>query len=214
MVTPMRHVLGVLTALATLSAPSAFADPPPPAETPAPAPAEAPARKPSPLAVGLPAPRFLLQTLNPDACGAPVFSTRRHVGPDPAEPKQALLLSFAASHCGPCKRELPEIAGLAGRFGERGVATAVIVLDEEPEGVEAMRALLVDGIKFPGPVVKDAFSLVGRRYGADVLPLNVIVDGEGRVAWFASGYAPENLAAMEAVLEDLAPPAKGPPPKP
>ncbi|PKN59102.1 MAG: hypothetical protein CVU56_02590, partial [Deltaproteobacteria bacterium HGW-Deltaproteobacteria-14] len=192
-------------------APPVFADPPPPAATPSSPPP--PGRRPSPLAVGRLAPRFILQTLNPEAYGAVTFSTRRNVGPDAAEPKRALLLSFAASHCAPCRQELPEIAALAARFGGRGVATAVVVVDDEPAGVEAMRALLVDGLRFPGAVLKDAFSLVGRRYGAEVLPLNVVVDGEGRVAWFASGYAPEHLTAIEVALAELASPA-APSPEP
>jgi len=167
-------------------------------------PAGEPPAPPGKLAVGAPAPRFTLPVANADAVGLEALSTRRYVGPAAKEPKRALLLSFAASHCAPCKKELPQIDALARRYADRGVLAAVVAVDDSDEGQAAMLRVARE-LGLGLPLLVDGYGIVGRRYGAEVLPLNVVVAADGAVAWFAAGYAEENLAAMASALERLAP---------
>jgi thiol-disulfide isomerase/thioredoxin len=160
-------------------------------------------------AVGQTAPRFRLRTLNPDDCGVESFSLKRHAGPKAKEPRRAIVLSFVASWCKPCRAELPDLKTLAARHGDRGVLTAIDITDTEPEGREAMRQLAVDELKLPFPVVADLHGIVTRRYGAEKLPFLVVIDGTGRVVWLQAGGT-DALAHLEATLDKLSEPGTDP----
>ncbi|MFT7582452.1 MAG: thiol-disulfide isomerase/thioredoxin [Myxococcota bacterium] len=165
------------------------------------------------LAIGEPAPRFVLKTLNPKRSGIPVFSTKKHVGSAATDRKAAVLLSFGASHCGPCKKELPILHTLVQSFAADNVIAAVIVVDTEAEGIEAMRQFAVDDIGWLGPVVSDRFQIVQRRYDAEMLPLNVVIGGDGQVKWFHAGFDAKTPARVEAALRAaIAPVAPKPTP--
>lgn len=165
-----------------------------------------------PLKVGEFAPSFLLKTINKDQSGIEVFSTKTYVGAAAPEKKQALLLNFAASYCGPCKKEMPELSKLGAEYAERGVMFAVVVIDKEAEGIEAMRKFVVDELAMKAPVLSDRLAIVGRRYKADHLPLSVLIGSEGRVHWLRSGYEADTLATIKAELEKVAAPPPEPPP--
>ena len=191
----------VMVALAALT----LGEPSPPNPGPKPG-AEA-------LAVGDYHPPFLLKTLNPERSGMAVFSTKAHVGSQASEPKHALLIDFAASYCAPCKEELPRLQALVDRYRARGVQLAVVVIDEEEEGMGSMRKLLLDEMGLAQPVVWDRFNIVARRYGASTLPFLVLIDGAGKVSWLRAGYEPDTVPALEAALEKLATPAAPDPEK-
>jgi thiol-disulfide isomerase/thioredoxin len=167
-----------------------------------------------PLKVGEFAPSFLLKTINKELSGIEVFSTKTYVGATAPDKKQALLLNFAASYCGPCKKELPELSKLGAEYAERGVMFAVVVIDKEAEGIEAMRKFVVDDLALTAPVLSDRLAIVGRRYKADHLPLSVLVGSEGRVHWLRSGYEADTLAAIKAELDKVAAPLPEPPESP
>ena len=167
----------------------------------------------SPLKTGTFAPPFLLKTVNPKLSGLEVFSTKTFVGSRATDKKRALLINFAASYCGPCKKELPELQKLAKAYAPRGVLFAVVIVDKEKEGQEAMRKLLVETLALTSPALLDRFAIVGRRYNAETLPLSVIVGGDGKVRWLHSGYKADTIASIRTELDKVAaPPAAAPPP--
>ena len=57
--------------------------------------------------VGEEVPTFTLKPLNAEAAGLKVVSLENYVGPEKTEKKKAVILSFFATYCEPCKRELP-----------------------------------------------------------------------------------------------------------
>lgn len=149
--------------------------------------------------VGKEAPRFILRTLNPDAAG-PRYLLRDHVGPDARTPKKQVLLDFAASWCVPCRTELAALAQRAPALEKMGVGVVVVVIDNEKEGIETMRKMVVDELKLPFPVASDRFQVLARRYRVSTLPLSVVVDADGRVRHVQEGFTPEDFARLEAVL--------------
>lgn len=168
------------------------------------------------LSLGDALPHFLLPTLNAALCGLDVLSTRRLVGTQAAPPRPALVVSFAASYCKPCRRELPELARRAAEFGPRGVAFVVVLLDTEEEGRAEMRRFTVDELGLPFPVVADRFGLLGQRYGAGELPLLVVSDARGSVRSVTTGYREDTLPRLDELLEELLaePPPGAPAPPP
>jgi thiol-disulfide isomerase/thioredoxin len=149
--------------------------------------------------VGEAAPLFLLGTLNPDAAGAR-FVLRDHVGPKARFPKRRFLLDFAASWCTPCRAELRKLVELSDELSGAQVGVAVVVIDDSPEGIETMRALVTEQIAVPYPVVSDRFQVVARRYRVDKLPLAVVLDEDGVVRHVQEGFGEGALDELRAAL--------------
>ncbi len=175
---------------------------PPPASPPPASPAAEATAKPAAvgLAVGTVAPAFSLKTMNAEKAGRRALNLGDHVGGQPTEPKKGVLLSFAASYCAPCKKELADLSKAEPAWRQAGLMTAVVVIDTEPAGIEAMRAFLLDELALDVPVLADRFGIVARRYRAEALPYVVLIDAAGVVRWSHAGYDPAGLAK---VLEKL-----------
>jgi alkyl hydroperoxide reductase subunit AhpC len=160
----------------------------------------APAEKDA-LKVGDPAPSFAMKTINPDQSKVKLFTLAHHVGDSPTEPKSALVLSFSASYCEPCKKELAELVRMQSKLSKAGVLLAVVVIDTEPDGIEAMRKLTVEELKLPYPVLSDRFGVLARRYHANALPHMVVIDKSGNIQWIHSGFTETALAELSQRLK-------------
>jgi alkyl hydroperoxide reductase subunit AhpC len=152
------------------------------------------------LKIGDTAPQFAMRTINPELSRQKLFTLSRHVGDSPAEPKTALVLSFAASYCEPCKKELGELRSLEGQLNKAGVLLAVVVIDTEPDGIESMRKLTVDELKLPYPVLSDRFGVLARRYHANTLPHVIVIDKAGTIQWIHSGFTEGAIGELRAKL--------------
>ncbi len=161
--------------------------------------------------VGTPAPAFSLRTMNPEAAGQPWVSLEKLVGPDAEDAGSRLvLLSFFASWCEPCKKELPFLVQLDRTYRDQGLRVVSVDIDGEEQGIEAARALVAEaGLRHP--VGSDRFNLLARRYLGEKAPLPSVflIRRDGIVARIDRGYAkdaPGFLAA--AVRAELGLPAQ------
>ncbi len=165
------------------------------------------------VSVGAQAPAFSLRTLNPDASGLAWVSLEKLVGPDAEDQGTRLvLLSFFASWCEPCKRELPFLLQLDRTYREKGLRIVSVDIDGEEQGIEAARTLVAQpDLRYP--VGSDRFNILARRYLGDQAPLPSVflIRRDGTIARIERGYtrdAPTFLAA--AVRTELGlPPAAG-----
>lgn len=153
-----------------------------------------------PLKIGESAPHFALKTINPDASKMKVFTLGHHVGEAPESAKKAVVLTFGASYCEPCKKELAELKALQPKLEKAGVLLAVVVIDTEPDGIEAMRKLTVDQLKLGYPVLSDRFGVLSKRYRAYTLPFTVIIDPAGKISWLNEGFAEGSIAKLTGKL--------------
>ena len=153
------------------------------------------------LAIGQDAPQFVLKTLNREKSGMPSFALRSYVSDAATEKKRAVVLSFAASYCEPCKRELAELKGLKEKLDASNVMLAVVVIDTEADGIEKMRRLTVDDLDLRFPVLTDRFGVLAKRYYASTLPMTVIVKADGKIGWLNTGFQKD---AIDQLLRQLA----------
>lgn len=175
----MRGALVVL--LAVFPAAAVAADLPPPV-----------------LEAGSSAPDFTLPAYNPQSVGRPVVSLGAMVGSD-AESKEvkAVLVSFMASWCKPCEKELPFLQQIAGELKDQGLRVLVISIDKEEEEQAKIRAL-IEKHKITVPVLKDRFNFVARRWLGEKSPLPsvFIVDPAGKIAVASAGYTEDATAFL------------------
>ncbi len=132
---------------------------------------------------------FTLKAINAASYegGSPYISLDDYFGAEAKAPKKALLMSFFATYCEPCKREMPFLAALQETYRDKGLQILIISIDKEKEKIEIAKALADEaGVKFP--VLSDRFNIVARRYFVEKLPNVYVVDGGGKVAFAKVGY--------------------------
>lgn len=141
-------------------------------------------------AVDKPAPMFRLPVYNAKDVGMPSLGLDRFVGVDPADKgSKVVLISFMASFCGPCKKEMPYLQSLYEKHKGSGLRVLMVSIDKDDEGFKKMEALLVDS-KVTFPVLKDRFNIVARRWlgTQSPLPSLFMVRPDGVVSMVHRGY--------------------------
>jgi len=169
------------------------------------------------LAEGQPAPSFQLRALNPEASGAAFVSLERFAGEEPEDPgSRAVLLSFFASWCAPCQKEMPYLQQLHQMYREQGLRVISVSIDREEEGLAAARRQ-IGAARVTYPVLSDRFNLLARRYLGEQSPLPsvFVIRRDGTIARIERGYGKEAksflLAEVQQVL-GLGRPASSKPP--
>ena len=153
--------------------------------------------------VGTPAPAFRLPAYaNPG--GIRSLGLTNLVGPEATDKDaKVVLLSFMASFCAPCKKEMPYLQRLHETYGADGLRVVMVSIDTEPEGMAIIDGLIAEhAITYP--VLKDRFNIVARRYlGAQSpLPSVFVVGRDGRVMKVHRGYSDEASAVFQREVED------------
>lgn len=130
---------------------------------------------------------FTLRRINPDGSSENLVSIEKFfAGGEQA--KKATLLSFFATYCEPCKKEMPYLAALYDTYQDQGLQVLLVSIDKEAAKIEEAKSLAEQvGVKFP--VLSDRFNIVARRYFIEKLPCVYIIDGEGKVSMVNVGYS-------------------------
>lgn len=131
---------------------------------------------------------FTLKAINAEESGDPYVGINRFVGPDADVAKKAVVLSFFATYCEPCKHEMPFLAALYDYYRDKGLMVLLVTIDKEAEKIEEAKALAKEAhIKFP--VLSDRFNIVAKRYYIEKLPCVYLVGADGKVAMVNVGYS-------------------------
>jgi peroxiredoxin len=93
-----------------------------------------------------------------------------------------VLLSFFASWCGPCRRELPSVVKLHEEFKDKGLQ--VFGVNDEGKGT-ARHFAEKAGLTFP--VLDDAGTKAARLYHVRSIPTAFLIDKDGKVVRFLNG---------------------------
>jgi thiol-disulfide isomerase/thioredoxin len=153
---------------------------------------------------GLPAPSFSLRTMNPEVAGTGWIALDRFVGAEPEDPAaKVVLISFFASWCEPCKREMPFLVQLDRMYRDQGLRVLGVAIDKEEAGIEAAKNL-IQSAKVTYPVLSDRFNFLARRYLGDKAPLPsvFIVRRDGTIAKIERGYAKDASAFLLSEVQD------------
>jgi peroxiredoxin len=110
---------------------------------------------------------------------------------------KTVLINHWATWCGPCRQELPYVQKLDERFSERD---DVLILTWNGDRSPGLVGPFVkkNGYSFPVLFSKDYLE---EKQGYTLIPQTVIVDSEGTVRWWQSGFSSEHA---ETWLEETA----------
>lgn len=150
-------------------------------------------------AVDKAAPMFRLPAYNAKSLGITAVGLDKYVGPDRNDKDAKLvLLSFMASFCGPCKKEMPYLQSLHERYAANGLRVLMVSIDTKDEGYAIIDELIATN-KVTFPVLKDRFNLVARRWlgTQSPLPSVFLVNPEGVVKMVHRGYDQEASALFD-----------------
>lgn len=157
------------------------------------------------LQTGQKAPRFGPMKLhNAELAEMETFTLAHYVGDSAKTPAKAVLVSFFATWCEPCKKEMPFLAELDRTFREKGLQVVVISIDKEEEAFEQVRALTKEhDVRFP--VLMDRFNLLARRYLGEktAMPSLFLLSADGSIATVKQGYDEDASAFLTAEVKKL-----------
>jgi len=118
-----------------------------------------------------------------------------------------VVVSFWASWCGHCRKELPVLAGLQDAAGKDRVEVIAVNTMDDRDVYLAIRRRLKD---VQLTMTRDASGSVGEAYGVHTIPHLFILDRDGRIAYEYSGYGEDSLQEIvDAVNREIAVPVTG-----
>lgn len=113
--------------------------------------------------------------------------------------RSIVMISFWASWCRPCAKELPMLTEVAAAFRQKNVVFHTINIGEDP--VTIHRFLRDQNLNMT--VASDPTGRVADAYGASSLPTLVLIDREGLIQQMHVGYRPDLKSILKAELETL-----------
>jgi len=158
------------------------------------------------LAVGTAAPQFMLPVVNdfvppkqptgPLAPKSVKWGPGKWTGEKPDEQKKLVVMSFFATYCEPCKKEMPELARIFDAYKDQGLGVMLVSIDKgDEQRDEIVNLAKTNNVHFP--VVHDRFQVVARRYSAERLPYMLMLDPAGNVKVVHVGYTDDLKANLE-----------------
>ncbi len=136
--------------------------------------------------IGRPAPGFKL----PDLMGQEI-SLDQYRG-------KTVMLDFWATWCGPCRMTMPLLEKLQKEYANNLVLLAINLEETKDVVREYMRQQNLNS-----HVLLDEQGSLGKIYGTDAIPMQVLIDKEGIVRDIKTGFSPSMMSQLRAEIERL-----------
>lgn len=91
------------------------------------------------------------------------------------------FINFWATWCGPCKKELPDLADLSRELADRNVKFIGVATDRGPNIIEDVRTFVSEHA-IPYPVVISTDDLEDAFGNPRLIPTSYLVDANGKIA--------------------------------
>ncbi len=156
------------------------------------------------LRVGDEAPTFVaLEATKEDPVYLRDFTGKQLRHPWKNNPRHAVVVSFWASWCEPCKTEIPLLSKMAEEFKDKPVKIFLMnTMESLNFTVDSVRTILRDR-KYTLPCLLDNTGTVARRYTVRGLPMIVVIDKFGIVRKINRGYHENFHIEITKLLKEL-----------
>jgi peroxiredoxin len=113
-----------------------------------------------------------------------------------------VVLTFWATWCKPCAKELPALATILGRLDEGERATLVSINEDGPRNRAKLRSFW-RRYGLHAPIIPDDEGSIAERFHVLAFPTTLVIDNKGRVAATHQGYRPGDEAEVGRELHML-----------
>lgn len=138
---------------------------------------------------------FTLQALN-----SPERINLKKLFKKDASMPRAIVITFFASWCKPCKKELPHLQELYHTYLDSGLQ--VLAVFSEPDSVSWAKEWWAEQhIIFP--LLNDEYGIVKKRYGITEYPTSFLIDKQGKIIKRFCGYSDDIKTAMDDAIAAL-----------
>lgn len=112
------------------------------------------------------------------------------------------ILSFWASYCVPCKKEIPQVIELLKKY-EKTKNLKLVLINIDKEGKEKALPFLEEQ-QIQNECLTDIYQNTAKSYIPNLkIPALFIVDKTGTIVFEAVGESPENIARLEKAIQSL-----------
>jgi len=110
---------------------------------------------------------------------------------------KVVIVSFWASWCGPCRKELPILANVVKKVGPDHLKVISINFQDEQKNFR----IVADALKtLPITILRDTSGKAARKFDVRGIPRMIIIDRDGKVAADHTGYGESSIAE---IVEEL-----------
>jgi thiol-disulfide isomerase/thioredoxin len=148
--------------------------------------------KPEPVRPSLPAGSIPEDDLGKDIQGNKIRLSDYH--------GKVVILSFWASWCGPCKKELPVLAGVVKRVGPDRLQVIAVNFKDELKPFKYVVDVLKD---YPITILRDQNGRTSKKYDVRAIPRMIVIGRDGKVAADHTGYGEDMIPELVAQLNSL-----------
>ncbi len=162
------------------------------------------AQKGDTLSIGQEAPKFLLR----DAMSGEAVYLSDYTGkvlrqPWKKQERKAVVVSFWATWCEPCKIEIPLLVNMAEEFKDKPVKMFLVNTREDRKMTEDSIRAVMKRREYTLPCLLDATGTVGDRYAVRGLPMIVVIDKFGIIRKINRGYHENFHLEIAELLREL-----------
>ena len=143
------------------------------------------AEEPKLIPPGTLAPTFSLPTIAGDRVSLSVYCGQTLSKPYTNKIRQTVFLSFWATYCKPCKKELPLLAAFGEKHKTDNVQVFCISIDKEGESAVSLY-LKENNVNVQA--LLDPYMKTSQRYGVSSLPSLFVIDSMGTIRYASHGF--------------------------
>jgi cytochrome c biogenesis protein CcmG/thiol:disulfide interchange protein DsbE len=112
-----------------------------------------------------------------------------------------VLISFWATWCKPCIKELNQLQKVYKKYKEKGFEILAIDVDG-PRSISKVKPK-VKGLKWEFPVLWDKSKKIYRKYHVLGIPHTVLIDPSGKIRYTHTTYRPGDEEVIKKKIEEL-----------
>jgi cytochrome c biogenesis protein CcmG/thiol:disulfide interchange protein DsbE len=119
---------------------------------------------------------------------------------------QITVLSFWATWCAPCKKELNAISDVYEQWQEDYDVQLVAVTIDDSRALRKVKPM-VDGFSWDYIILSDVNEELKKALNFQTVPQTFLIDQEGNIVYSHSGYSPGDENELEEKIAELVAPA-------